>query len=338
MSSARRSMCRLTCTLLTLSFCFASIAAFAQEPQREEPQPPKIIRKSGGVFQGSATRRVEPAYPPLAKAARVSGSVVVEVTVDEEGNIISARALSGHPLLKDAAVGKARGWRFKPTLLQGEPVKVIGTITFNFNMGDPKEIENLKEQITTDPNSAELRYKLGLAYYFDGQNDRAIGAYNQALQLRPDYADAYSQLGATYSSIGQSDKAIEALKQSLALKAGDAGVYLELSDAYFNTNRQDEALEAARQVLKLNPDFEKADRSYALIGLILAKQSRYDEAVEILKQGAALGPNQAHFHLYLGMTYSAAGDRDSAMKEYQFLKDKNPEMASRLMDSLNKQK
>lgn len=337
MPSAGRSMCRLTCTLLTLSLCFASIA-FAQEPQREEPQPPKIIRKSGGVFQGSATRRVEPTYPPLAKAARVSGSVVVEVTVDEEGNVISARALSGHPLLKDAAVGAARGWRFKPTLLQGEPVKVIGTITFNFNMGDPKEIENLKEQITTDPNSAELRYKLGLAYYFDGQNDRAIEAYNQALQLRPDYCDAYSRLGATYNSIGQSDKAIEALKQSLALKAGDADVYLELSDAYFNTNRQDEALEAARQVLKLNPDFEQADRSYALIGLILTKQSRYDEAVEVLKQGVALGPNQAHFHLYLGMTYSAVGDRDSAMKEYQFLKDKNPEMASRLMDFLNKQK
>jgi len=337
MPPAGRSKCRLTCTFLTLSLCFASIA-FAQEPQREGPQPPRIVRKSGGVFQGSATRRVEPTYPPLAKAARVSGSVVVEVTADEEGNIISARALSGHPLLKDAAVAAARGWKFKPTLLQGEPVKVIGTITFNFNMGDPKEIENLKEQITTDPNSAELRYKLGLAYYFDGQIDKAIEAYNQALQLRPDYADAYSRLGVTYNSIGQSEKAIEALKQSLALKAGEADVYLELSDAYVNTNRQDEALDAARQALTLNPDIEKADRSYARIASILIQQSRYGEAVEILKQGAALGPNQAHFHLYLGIAYIAAGDTDSAMKEYQFLKDNNPEMARRLMDVLNKQK
>ena len=337
MPSTELSLHKLIFPSLALSLCFAS-TVFAQETQREQPQSPKIIRKSGGVFQGSATNRVEPTYPPLAKAARVSGSVVVEVTVDEEGSVISARALSGHPLLKDAAVGAARGWKFKPTLLQGEPVKVIGTITFNFITGDSKEIEKLKEQITSDPNSAELRYKLGLAYYFDGQNDRAIEAYNQALQLRPDYADAYSQLGATYNSIGQPEKAIEALKQSLALKAGDADVYLALSDAYFGTNRQDEALEAARQVLKLNPDLEQADRSYALIGLILTRQSRYDEAVEVLKQGAALGPNQAHFHLYLGMTYSSAGDRDSAMKEYQFLKDKNPEMAGRLMDFLNKQK
>jgi protein TonB len=102
--------------------------------EKKPPEPPKIIRKSGGVFQGSATRRVEPTYPPLAKAARVSGSVVVEVTVDEGGSVISARAISGHPLLKDAAVNAARGWRFSPTMLTGVPVKVIGTITFNFNL------------------------------------------------------------------------------------------------------------------------------------------------------------------------------------------------------------
>jgi protein TonB len=103
-------------------------------PPKEEPkpEPPKIVRKSGGVLQGSATRRPTPTYPPLARAARVSGAVVVEVTVDEAGNVISARAISGHPLLKDAAVAAARGWKFTPTQLSGVPVKVIGTITFNF--------------------------------------------------------------------------------------------------------------------------------------------------------------------------------------------------------------
>jgi periplasmic protein TonB len=64
----------------------------------------------------------------------VSGTVVVEVTVDEEGSVLSARPLSGPPLLQDAAVAAAKGWRFKPTLLGGLPVKVIGTITFNFHL------------------------------------------------------------------------------------------------------------------------------------------------------------------------------------------------------------
>jgi TonB family protein len=98
------------------------------------PASAQVIRKSGGVLVGSALRRAEPIYPPLAKAARVSGAVVVEVTVDEEGDVLSARALSGHPLLKESAAAAARGWKFTPTTLQGTPVKVVGTITFNFSL------------------------------------------------------------------------------------------------------------------------------------------------------------------------------------------------------------
>jgi TonB family protein len=62
------------------------------------------------------------------------GAVVVEVTIDENGNVIAASAVSGHPLLKDAAVAAARRWKFQATKLSGQPVKVIGTITFNFQM------------------------------------------------------------------------------------------------------------------------------------------------------------------------------------------------------------
>jgi len=96
------------------------------------PNDLKLIRKSGGVFADSATHRVLPESPPLARAARITGSVVVEVTVDEAGGVIAARAISGHPLLKDAAVNAARQWQFNPTMLSGVPVKVIGTLTFNF--------------------------------------------------------------------------------------------------------------------------------------------------------------------------------------------------------------
>jgi TonB family protein len=96
------------------------------------PPPPKIVRKSGGVLAGSAIKRVEPTYPPLALAAEVSGTVVVEITVDEVGNVIAVRTVSGHPLLRAAAVEAARQWQFTPTTLQGEAVKVVGTLTFNF--------------------------------------------------------------------------------------------------------------------------------------------------------------------------------------------------------------
>ncbi|HSB10181.1 MAG TPA: TonB family protein [Blastocatellia bacterium] len=87
-----------------------------------------------GVLQGSAILRVEPLYPDDARRHRVSGSVVVEVTVDECGLVINTRPLSGPGELRRAAEDAARQWRFAPTKLVGVPVKIIGTITFNFNL------------------------------------------------------------------------------------------------------------------------------------------------------------------------------------------------------------
>lgn len=91
-------------------------------------------RVMGRVLQGRAVFRAEPLYPAAAKNERVSGTVIVEVRVNETGNVISTRAVCGPDLLVPGAVEAARKWRFAPTLLSGVPVKVIGTITFNFNL------------------------------------------------------------------------------------------------------------------------------------------------------------------------------------------------------------
>jgi len=98
------------------------------------PPPPKKINVSGGVLQGSALRKVQPQYPPIAKAARASGAVQVQVTISEEGRVIDAQVVTGHPLLRDAALQAARQWVFKPTELSGVPVKVQGVLTFNFTL------------------------------------------------------------------------------------------------------------------------------------------------------------------------------------------------------------
>jgi protein TonB len=84
------------------------------------------------VLNGKAISLPKPAYPPIARQAHASGQVVVQVTIDENGSVISARAVSGHPLLQAAAVAAAHGARFSPTKLSGQPVKVTGVITYNF--------------------------------------------------------------------------------------------------------------------------------------------------------------------------------------------------------------
>jgi protein TonB len=73
-----------------------------------------------------------PPPPPAARAVRASGAVSVQVLIDENGSVVSATAVSGHPLLRAAAVQAARGARFSPTQLSGQPVKVSGVITYNF--------------------------------------------------------------------------------------------------------------------------------------------------------------------------------------------------------------
>jgi TonB family protein len=99
-------------------------------PANMSNQSPNTV--SGGVLNGKAISFPKPAYPAAAKAVRASGAVNVQVTVDEQGNIISASAVSGHPLLRAAAEDAARGAKFSPTLLQGVPVKITGIIVYNF--------------------------------------------------------------------------------------------------------------------------------------------------------------------------------------------------------------
>jgi periplasmic protein TonB len=89
---------------------------------------------SGGVLNGRALRLPRPAYPEPARRMRAAGTVVVEVLVDEGGKVISARAVSGHALLREAAVAAARQARFAPTLVSGQPAQLVGRINYTFTL------------------------------------------------------------------------------------------------------------------------------------------------------------------------------------------------------------
>lgn len=106
-------------------------------PPAPEPKPsplvPKTIRVSK-VLNSQAILLPKPAYPSMAKQIRVQGSVSVQVLIDEQGRVISAKAVSGHPLLVPEAQKAAMMARFSPTVISDQPVKVSGVITYNFVM------------------------------------------------------------------------------------------------------------------------------------------------------------------------------------------------------------
>jgi TonB family protein len=112
----------------------ANSAAVVKTDDGPPPPAPKAPVKpmSGGVLNGRAVTLPAPEYPEPAKRMRASGLVTVEVVVDVTGRVISAKALTGHTTLRAAAEQAALRARFSPTLLSGQPVKVVGTINYNF--------------------------------------------------------------------------------------------------------------------------------------------------------------------------------------------------------------
>jgi TonB family protein len=98
-----------------------------------------IKQVSGGQLNGKALYLPAPNFPPAARAVRASGAVNVQILIDENGMVASAAAVSGHPLLRAAAVEAAKKAQFSPTFLNGQPVKVSGVLTYNFDPSEQKE-------------------------------------------------------------------------------------------------------------------------------------------------------------------------------------------------------
>jgi protein TonB len=104
-------------------------------PKVEAPKAaPQRIRVGGNVQKANLINAPKPSYPPLAKQARIQGTVKLNAIIDKEGLIQQLTVVSGHPLLIPAALEAVKQWRYKPTLLNSEPVEVITQIDVNFTL------------------------------------------------------------------------------------------------------------------------------------------------------------------------------------------------------------
>jgi protein TonB len=95
---------------------------------------PQRVRVSQGVTQGLLVHQVRPTYPPLAKTARIQGSVLLQAEISKAGDIQNLRVISGHPMLIQAALEAVKQWKYRPYYLNGEPVEVETQITVNFSL------------------------------------------------------------------------------------------------------------------------------------------------------------------------------------------------------------
>jgi protein TonB len=108
-------------------------------PGPPPPPPPKAkptgpVRIGGQVMEANLIRKVTPVYPPLAKSARVQGTVEFTAVIDKQGNIDHLQLVRGHPLLVQAAKEAVLQWKYRPTMLNNQPVDVVTDIIVNFNL------------------------------------------------------------------------------------------------------------------------------------------------------------------------------------------------------------
>ncbi|MGA9672131.1 MAG: TonB family protein [Terracidiphilus sp.] len=109
---------------------------------RQQPAPRVVhsapsgpVRISSGVASSTILYKVVPVYPPIAREARVEGTVVLEAVISKQGTIENLRVVSGPAMLQQSALNAVSAWRYRPFLLNGEPVAVETTVNVIFNLG-----------------------------------------------------------------------------------------------------------------------------------------------------------------------------------------------------------
>ena len=194
--------------LLVTIVIFVSAPLFAQTPPPDSapreykgpviigdrvPQapPPSSSMPKPGVLNGKAVKLPKPVYPREAREARAQGPVTVQVLIDEDGKVVSAAAVSGDPLLQEAAVTAAKGAIFNPTLLEGKPVKVSGVITYNFVLDAPPAGSTKPALKQTTYN--DLIMMLGMILSMIQAND---SDFREGMGGGPPYAELLKSLAA----------------------------------------------------------------------------------------------------------------------------------------------
>jgi len=316
--SVRRSFLNPILVALAINFCTYAPALGGVNIQDEAP---RSVRKSEEALRSSALTRVDPVYPPLAASARVFGSVIVEVTVDERGEVVEARATIGHPLLKDAAITAARGWRFSPAQLSGAPAKVIGLLTFNFSLDDvtpptiagftareksaadsdeQDDIEEAKKAINANSLSPEAHLDLAQAYADAKMFEKSLEPYWRAIELKPAYRDAYIGLAAALHNLGRHQEEPVVLKQATERSPNDVDLLESIGKFLGHAEHYNEALEFLNQLAVHKPQ-DAVLRNQ--IGFYNNELKRYDEAAEAYQEAVRIRPDYALAYHNLGWAY-----------------------------------
>mgnify|MGYP001814035800 FL=1 len=280
--------------------------------------------------------------PSIAEQIMVVGSPMgLEQTVSE-GIVSSIREIPSVGEFFQMSAPISPGSSGGPVInLEGE---VIGVTTFQFVRGQNlnfaiagNSVLKLKpariglamslwtfSKSSQQPKLAEELCRQGYSFSINGDDQKALELFKEAIEQDPKNIMAWNGLGSCQVGLNRPAAAIESYKQAIKINPDDPALYYILGNYYAKLGRQQEAIESYKQVIRINPDFESA---YFKIGLIYAQLGQLDEGRSAFETVIRLNPDAAPAHFNIGITYTKLGRYQEAIKAHQEVLRINPEFA-----------
>jgi TonB family protein len=307
-----------------------------------------VLRISEEVLRTAAVVLPEPQYPADAELARASGPVQVEVIIDQNGVVTTARATSGNPFLFDAATSAARKARFLMSAFSDHLTGAYSVLTYNF----ARPVEAASIPNNTSPTTTDARMEKSAS----PENKVAPERPNESIKPAPVAAPVsnnnagatdtksfagYFNRGIASIASGKYKDAVESLTQAVAVNPQDAIAHAKLGLAYSGLGQHKPAIAEFKQAIKLNRAFVDAD-SYFSLGVAHLALADYPSAIDPLKQAlygvkakvledrtkSTAGPGEAEINDALGRAYYGIGSYRQAVKAFETAVRLKPNLAS----------
>ena len=305
-----------------------------------------VLRISEEVLRKAAVALPEPQYPADAELARAYGPVQVELIIDQNGVVTTARATSGNPMLFDAATSAARNARFLMSAFSDRPTSAYSVLTYEF--ARPVEVASIPgnaSPITTDARTEKSASPENKAAPVP-RNESTKPAPGPVSNNNPGATDTksfagYFNKGIASLASGNYNDAVESLTQAVAVNPQDAIARAKLGLAYWALGNHKPAIVEFKEAIKLNRAFVDAD-SYFHLGLAYLALSDYSSAIDPLKQAlygvkaraledrtkSTAGPTEAEINDALGRAYYGIGSYRQAVKAFETAVRLQPNLAS----------
>ena len=204
----------------------------------------------------------------------------------------------------------------------------------NFDLGHYQEaIQAYKDAIRINPECHEAYFNLGLAYCMLGHYQEAVQAYKKCLLMKRNDAKAYTCLGKTYVELGDHNEAAEAFEAAIRIEPGCPDAHSNLGRAYNSLKRYEEAVQVLMEAIRIKPDHAEAHNN---LGWAYGGLRRYAKAAEAFKEAIRIKPDYDEAHFGLGTIYALFKDWDSALEEYEILKDLSVYLADKFLKLIKK--